>query len=553
MDEKAKKIINRLDQLIEIKEPRLSVYQDIIDLILPGLESIFQEKRIGKRQGKNRYDGTGVSALQLFADGHYGYLVSPSLDWLRFRMRRRELGEIREIRIWLQNLEEHYYGVFNQTNFYESMSTYFEYAGAFGFADMYSEEDLKEGKIVFNVYHPGEIYLAENQYGKVDTVYRKCKIEIRKAIDMFGKAKFTETMLKTASDSPYQKYEFVQATYPNDEFDSTKLASKFKQVASVWVMIDADNKDHSKIMREKGYDINPHHVWRYKKGITPYGQGPAEDALIEVMGANIISKDLLGVANLAAKPAYNVPSELEGEVDVRPDGMNYYSEKGKIITPVHTGNNFPVSFEERQRIQQMVEKHFKVQFFILLASQEGTTKTATEIIELQGEKAAVLARPITRLFTECLNPIIDRVWDIESAAGRIPELPPMLEDYIGENWDPEFVGPLAQAQKKLFEVQSIAHGLESLGGMAQLFPNVLDIVDEDETARDMLRAHNFPQKDIKDRDKVKKIRDARAQAIAQENAQEDMAQMAEMAGTMAKADKASGGKMSKAIEEGMPV
>ena len=187
----AKQIKDRLKALKEIRQPREAIWQDIIEYVLPGLEYFLIQDldKPGGRIGKNRYDGTGVSALQLFADGLFGYLISPAIAWLRFIL-SRDLMKVDEIRKWLQDVEHHYYDVFSQTNFYDNMSTYFEYAPAIGYACMYMEEDVNQGKIVFNVYHPSGTYLAENKYGYVDTVYREEKITAEMAVKKFGKEKY---------------------------------------------------------------------------------------------------------------------------------------------------------------------------------------------------------------------------------------------------------------------------------------------------------------------------------------------------------------------------
>lgn len=549
-NDKAKKVMQRQESLEKIKEPRDSTFTDIINFVLPGLEDMQSNKgQRGNKQGEKRYDGTGVSALQLFADGHYGYIVSPSITWIQFVMQNKELGENPAVRTWLQKLEQHYYGVFNQSNFYESISTYFEYAGAFGFASIYSEEDVGTGMIVFRVDHPKEIYCAENKYGQVDLVHRKCMIDKRTAIDKFGKGAFDEPFLRLAEKNGFEEDEYIHAVYPRKDRDQSKSDNRNMPFESIWILTEGEQKKNGKIIRESGYKMNPYHVWRYKKGMTPYGQGPAEDALVEIMGLNEIAKDLLRAAQLAADPPFNVPSSLEGVVDIRPRGLNFMQNtKNEQITAIQTGaNNFPIGIDREQKMIAAIERHFKVEFFILLASQEGGAKTATEVMELMGEKAAVLGRPITRLNTECLNPIIDRIFQIELEGGRLPVAPPEIED---AEIDVNFVGPLAQAQKRLFETQGIRFGLEAVIPFFELWPETKDIPKPDESIRKVLRASGWPQEAINDKLEVQKIRDIRAEAIQQENMQQDMMQMAEMGEKVAKADKLTGNKMSEAAMEG---
>jgi len=523
MADKVDDIKKTLKILREIRTQREKVWQDIIDYVLPGLEQILIQDAAerGKRIGTNRYDGSGVSALQLFADGLYGYLVSPSIPWLRLKM-SKDVMEIPEVRVWLQDIEEHFYSVFSGTNFYESMSTYFEYTPAFGFGVLYSEEDISRDKIVFHVYHPGECYIAENKYGVVDQIYRSCKIEAYKASEMFGE-NLSPNLKASLKTDKFKMHDFIHAVYPRKNRDDSKADSKNKPFESVWIQVGAEPQ--SKIVKESGYDWNPYHVWRFKKGTTPYGIGPAEDALIEIMGTSQISKSLLKAAELSVEPPYNVPSSMYGKVDVTPHGFNFYDDPQRIVSPVVTGINFPIGVDREERMQKAIERHFKVEFFTLLSQQENRAKTATEVIELQGEKAAVLGRPIGRLNTECLNPIIDRVFQIEFNAGRLPPMPDvLLEEYAGHNIEVDYMGPLAQAQKKLFQMQGYLHGLDQIGPVLQIRPEVADIIDWDETARGILQVHGFPQKAIIDKVVVEKIRQARLQAMQQESAMQELEQ-----------------------------
>jgi hypothetical protein len=558
MAELAKKIKENFKSLYGIRLPREAVWDDIIQYIIPGLEvmRLNDIDKPGARTGIKRFDGTGVSALQLFADGLFGYLISPSIAWLRFNM-KEEIMQIAEVREWLQDVEAYYYEIFNKTNFYDSMSTYFEYVPALGFGCMYLEEDMSRDQPVFHVYHPGGVYVRENICGYVDTVYREEKIQAGIAVKKFGKENVSQALAKAADDNEFQEFEFIHAVFPKEDFGRMGVTSIKKPFASIWLEKDGDPRDtNGKVVREKGYNRFPYMVWRFKKGTTAYGSGPAEEALVEVMGANAIQKSLLKAAQKSIEPPMNVPSEMAGMVDLTPNGMNFYTDPNKRIYPVDRGVDFPIGIDREERIQRAIERHFKVEFFTLLSNlsiQEGSRRTATEIIELQGEKAAVLGRPINKLNKECLMPIIDNIWDMENEAGRLPLMPPIIEDLQGENVDVEFMGPLAQAQRKLFETQGINVGLEQLAMLAQVKgPEVLDWVNGDATAKKILFSAGFQQDSMNTKDAVDKIRQGRMQAQMREQQQEAIMNAMDSAKTLAEADKASGGKITEGFDASTP-
>ena len=259
------------------------------------------------------------------------------------------------------------------------------------------------------------------------------------------------------------------------------------------------------------------------------------------MGVNVMSEDLQEASHLSVKSPLNVPSEQRHRVRIVPHGMNYYKDPRRIITPIYTGINYPVGIDQLKRKEDLIRKHFKVDFFLMLAETE-RQMTATEIIERQSEKAAVLGAMIGRLQDECLNPIIDRVFRIEYEAGRLPKIPESLIPYGGRGLRVDYMGPLAQAQKRLHKTQGVLHTLEALQGLLALKPDIADNIDWDIVAREIMDSHGFPQNAIRDPELVRLMREQREKMLAEQAQLEQTQQMAEAMP-----------KLSRKIEEGSPL
>jgi hypothetical protein len=163
-------------------------------------------------------------------------------------------------------------------------------------------------------------------------------------------------------------------------------------------------------------------------------------------------------------------------------------------------------------------------------------------MEMQGEKGAILGTTIGRLQSECLNPIIDRVFQIENDAGRMPEPPEVLLSEGEEDINVEYMGPLAQAQKRMFHSQGIMLGLNSVGPLAEVFPEVRDRIDPDIVVEELLESSGFPQKAIRSREDAEKLREARAQQMQQQA----LLEVAEKAAKVAPG-------LGKKVEEGSPL
>lgn len=543
-EEKARQIKNRFGYLQSYRSYFDSgIWQEIADYVLPIREDLKGDRKPGQIRATKMYDGTAVSALNLFADGLHGYMISPSIQWFTLRLPRhlRFIENVPEVREWIEDIQSDIYSAFQSSNFYSEMRTYFKDGGGIGTASLYMEEDIATGKVIFICLHPKEGYIAEDKYGNADTFYRRVKLTARQAEQEFGKDNLSIPIQNALKNNSYQEFEFLHAVFPRDDFDSRKITATNKKYASIWSEF---NSNH--ICRESGYDSFPYMVWRYSKSGDVYGFSPASFALPEIKSLNAISKDLLGAAQMAVRPPYNIPIEMKGKVRLTPFGMNYYgSDYNRKISPINTGINFPIALDREDKKREIIEKHFHVDFFLMLQRAE-RQMTATEIMERMGEKASVLSASVGDL-TATLDSIIDHVFEIEMAAGRIPPPPDILMDYGGAKIDITYMGPLAQAQRRLFETQGIRTGLELAAPLFAIFPETVDLINADATLKELLISNGFPQSALNPPDVVMTTRQQKALQQQNEGMKLDQERMSEVLKKLAQASKNAGG--SQGISE----
>ena len=513
------------------------IWQDIADYVIPIREDLQGNKQPGQIRATKIYDGTAVEALNLFADGLHGYMISPSIKWFTLRLPRqlREIENIPEVRLWIEDAQNCIYSAFQNSNFYSEMRSFFKDGGSIGTASLYMQEDIANGKLNFVCMHPREGYIAEDQYGNVDTFFRKVKLTARQAMQNFGESNLSDPVKNAFKSNPYQESQFIHAVFPRTDFDDRKMTSTNKRFASIWCELNAN-----KLLREGGYDNFPYMIWRYMRSNEVYGYSPASFALPEIKGLNAIAKDLLGAAQMTVRPPYNIPIEMKDKVRLTPFGMNYYgSDYNRKITPVNTGMTFPIAMDREDKKREIINKHFHVDFFLMLQQAE-RQMTATEIMERMGEKASVLSASIGDL-TSTIDLIIDNVFLNETKAGRIPRLPDILRKYGGANIDITYMGPLAQAQKRLFETQGIKTGLDLAAPLLAIFPDTVDLIDADETIRELLVSNGFPQAALRTPEKVMEIRKQKSDQQIAEGQKVDQERITEILKKLSQASKNAGG------------
>ena len=534
---------NRQTALEKDKQLWEGLLQDVADYVNPVREDIKGNIQSGSKQGIKIYDGTAVSAAVLATDGIHGYHVSPAFPWFKYVMNRLNLNNLPAVKEWLEEIEYNMYMVLNRSNFYSEMWPYIFDGETMGTAAIIAEEDIGDGRIIFEAVHFGEIYISENKYGEADVLHRKRKITARQMVQMFGKDNVPEPVKQAFETQPFQQFEILHAVYPRDDYDDRKKNAKNKKYASVWVA-----KDGSHLLKESGYTQFPYKVWRYmKSGKEVYGRSPALLAMADIKGLNLMSKTLLGAAQLAVDPPMNVPADMMGKVQLKPRGLNYYDDPNKRIYPVSTGINFPVGIDREEAKQKAIRDFFHVDTFLMLSRLAGQgQKTAYEVSELMGEKAAVLGAELGPLNTQ-LDQILDAVYEIEVNAGRMPQPPDILLEIAqpGDRFDPVYMGPLAQAQRERFGSEGIKKFFTMIGPLVQIKPDVLDNFDLDAVAIHIHDISGAPAKIIRHADERDVIRQGRAAMQQAEAQKQDAERLVQGIKTVTEADKNTEGQLSK--------
>jgi hypothetical protein len=539
--------IEKTQSLLEqIRLPYEPMVDEVIKFVNHGRRKISdKDSAKGQRTGQDVYDGTALSAVNLASDGIHGYMCSSSIHWFDFTLpgkinfgrasgmrawSGKRLDEYPDVKIWLDECEEVQYAAFLRSNFYEFHPDYVREGMTIGTATGVIEEDIGNTRIIFTLPHFRECYIAENEFGSVDTLYRKYRLSLRQLVQKFGKDKIFAldiNLEKEYEGNPYSEKEILHCTFPRTDYDPAKVNGKNKPIASFWVLPGAQNK----LIDESGYHDLPTVTWRWRKNNDElYGRSPSWDALIDIKKGKQQAKTNLLAGHKMVDPPMIGPSDLRGKVNNTPHGWTWTDNMAKdsIPQPLITGIQLPYGTDQQDRTDAAIREHFHVDFFLML-SQAASNKvdlTATQVIGMQGEQAAVLGTRIGRHQSEGLNPIMDRIFNIEMRAGRMPEPPQILQDMAGQSIEIDYLGPLSQSQKKLFKMQGIRAGIEMAGQIMTVFPSSADIVDGDQTMKEALESVSFPSNCFRTEDKVEEVRTIRQQ---EEEAQKKLAMMGEMA------------------------
>ncbi|MDR3161348.1 MAG: head-tail connector protein [Spirochaetaceae bacterium] len=501
----------QLEYLKGERVKREAAWSEVQKWVAPSILKFNSAEKIPDRP--KRYTSRPTNYLKTLVSGITGYSISPNITWQKLTLVEGKTADAYGVKDWLEKGERVLYAEFARSNLYAQVPKLIADAVVYGHGAMLIDEDVLNNRLRFTTLRIPEFYLDINEYDEVETVYRYFTMTLKNAVSFFGEEKLSAVSRQDYEDKRKWNNEInvIHAVYRRQEYDDERQDKRNMPFASVYI---EEGQDH--LIDESGYREFPYAVFIWDKIVgTGYGESPAIYALDDIMLLNQIEESRLKLAQLSAEPYLNVPSNMKGVEQVLPGGFNYYETPDSIITPVNTGANYPITIQVTDAIEGRIRDWFSVDFFLMLQHQGDGKKpmTATEVMQLQGEKAAVLSDLIVNL-NNALSRIVQRSFNILWRQGKIPPPPTAILE-SGAALKVDFIGPLSQAQKNYHETTGIAQGLNLMGMIAQVAPEALDVVDFDELAKTGLEGAGVSQLIIREDRDIEAIRQARAQAQAQ--------------------------------------
>jgi hypothetical protein len=533
-----KSLKRRFDKLKTNRQNWETHWQEVADYMLPRKADVTKTRSKGDKRTELIFDSSPLQSVDLLAASLHGMLTNPSTPWFTLRYKDPEIENDDEAKLWLESATDAMYVAFNRSNFQQEIFELYHDLITFGTACMFVQDD-DEDTLKFSTRHINEIYIAENEKGKVDTVYRLFKMSVRAAFQQFGEAISTSTKGLITKD-PYEEISILHAVYPRNDFDPKKQDRKNMPFESVYMEYKNLNE-----LSVAGFKEFPFVVPRYLKASHEiYGRSPAMTALPDVKMLNEMSKTTIKAAQKQVDPPLLVPDDgFLLPVRTVPGGLNFYrSGTRDRIEPLNIGANNPLGLNMEEQRRNSIRNVFYVNQLMM---QQGPQMTATEVIQRNEEKMRLLGPVLGRLQSELLKPLIDRCFAIMVRRNIFPPAPEIIS---GRDVEIEYVSPLAKAQKST-ELQSIIRGIEIMGQLANVAP-VFDYINFDNLVKHLTNIIGIPQKVLKTNSEVLAEREAKQAQAQQMQEMQQLQQVAKAGGDIAPLAKALP-QEAQAVAEGV--
>ncbi|MCR5563450.1 MAG: head-tail connector protein [Desulfovibrio sp.] len=482
-------------------------------------------------------DNTCRQAIAVFSSGMLSGVCPPSDQWFLLRIADKsggdDLKKYRPVARWLESVEKVFAKDFTNKNFYTQQVSSYKHIALYGMQCMLVGEAPDGGGTYYRDIPVDEIYIANDYAGRVNCVFREMRLTLQQALEFFGKENLSPCVQRLVDSKDFnanEKITVIHAVIKKAPGYENVMGNNQLPYASYYF---EPGEEH--LISEGGYESMPYIVTRaYSDGRFPYSISPGTLALSDVLMANEIKRLLLQAGQLSVNPPALMPDRgLVGRLNYTPGAVNTFRKDGstdvKDFQPLKLVGDFKLAMELLEMARKDINAAFFVDLFMMIhnRTQQGKgTPTASEIQELAQEKSFLLAPILINQQQENFNRLFERVFEIKKREyGAIPPAPRELQKAEIEI---EYVSPLVRAQQNQ-QTNQMLQGLADLRGLVEVFPNCIDIIDADASARKVLENRCMPASCIRTPEEVSQIRQAAQEAQqAQLQQEQDAAQGEQM-------------------------
>jgi len=501
------------------------IWQDIADLMVFRKASIIGKREPGVKLTQDQYDSTATQAGQDLAAWINGNMTGRGMDWFSLK-KGGELDEDKQFQEWLEESQKKQLAAFRESNFASEWNEVLLDLVFFNTGCLFAEESeiVKPGFNGFNFLSvpPGTYSVMLGRDRRAQGLFREFELQAQAAFERWPD-KVSDEIKEAANKDPSKLFMFIHACFPGDWFKGNHR-NQGKAFASYYV--DAKKKI---IMNQGGYTNFPYFVipWLRESGET-YGRGPGWTALPEVRTAHKAQELFLQDWALTIRPPLKVKDQgVIGSVRITPAGLTVVN-KMEDIEPLFTGSKYSENRFKREDHRAVIREMFHGDKVKFIPPREQTgAMTAYEVARRYQMAQVLLGPTFGNIIDHGLDLLVEFGFNMMLRNGAFQDPPGDIEQV-----DVQYESPLAKAQR-IGEVEAINSTLEAVGLMVEAKPDIFDNFDLDGTAIQIGENFGYPTKLINDKEEVKALRNARAEAQQQQDALEQAALAAKAGKDMA--------------------
>lgn len=535
-------------------------WRDLSDYVLPRrARFVTTDNNRGDKRNQKIIDSTATESAGVLSAGMMSGVTNPSRPWFRLTVPDPTVAELPSVKDWLYDVQQNMETVFLRSNLYNKLPILYGDAGVFGTGAIGVFEDDEHVIRVYD-FPVGSYTLGLDAKCRVRIFTRVFRYSVQQVVETWahidpvtGKPDFERGLPTTVSPTVQNAWrtnnremwiDIVHVIQPNDSYDGVKIESRYKKFESLYYEIgggsgiasgagnDVSGGNQYGLLEHAGFDEFPILAARWETaGEDVYGTNcPGMKALGDIKQLQAMQKKIAQAVEKQINPPLKGPAELRTQrVSSLPGDITYTNERDGVpgLQPIYQVQ-FDLTGAEAlsQQIRERIARAFKEDLFLMLAQMDNSRQmTATEVDERREEKLLALGPVLEQLNDDVLDPLIDRVFNIMVRKGLIPDPPQELQ---GQPLTVEYISIMAQAQR-MVGLGALDRFSAFVSQVAQVAPDVLDRVNDDELIEQYADATGVPPNILRSQDEAQARRDARNQAAAQSQNVENFGKTAKAA------------------------
>lgn len=509
-----------------------SHWREVAEHILPRRIRLDNSTRNrGEKVNAKILNGTATKALRTMRSGLQSGITSPARPWFKMSTGDTELDEYNPVKVWLETVTDMIAAEFARSNLYTQLPNVYSDLGAFGTAAFLLEESESNDPSVplLRAYSfpIGSYYLGLDAQLRPATFARKFTMTVRQIMEKHGRPEKSHDGEPAHQDkvSPKVRAAWESGQYetpidvvhiitPNYEYDEryAALNGKHRKFASCLYEVGQE----SQFLEESGFHEFPVIAPRWDvTGEDVYGTSPGMDALGDVKSLQNLERKSAQAVDKMLNPPLMGPSALRSQkVSLISGDITYVDVREGMggLKPVHEVRFDLAAADTRvARCEERIRSAFFEDLFLMIANEDRSGVTATEIAARQQEKLLALGPVLERLNDEGLDPMVERTFNVMDRRGMFPPRP---EQLLNAKIKPEYTSIMAQAQK-LAGIGNVERFVGFIGSLSEAHPEVGDVPDWARIVRGYADMVGVPASDLHSEEDVKAMQDQRAQAQQQ--------------------------------------
>lgn len=530
-------IIRRVMSLKTIRSAIEAIWNDVEKYVMPLRVGNMYQRDIAETAVRllrdDVYDSTAIFASQRMANAMHGSITNPNVKWRSRKYRNRKLNEDPEAKDWLENADEVEWGELYDSNFDPEISSAYQDLVGLGncFMGVVAENDSPKDWKGFNFdsFPIKESFFERDHRGDMYRYYRWLSwraTEIRSKWPALILPAVVEKELGEGGN-PDKRFDIFYAVYVRPDKVGAKgvLAPKERPVGEKYILRESAEQ----IGPEEGFYEMPifHCPWEKTSG-SAWGHGPG---MIMSPTAKYINF-WLELEDMAVRkmidPALLVNERgVVSDLQLGPGGVTVVRNM-EAIKVLQSEGRVDFSKMSLKELRDSIKEAFHNDELQLRDSPQMSATEAQIRYELMNR---VLGPTMGRIQTSLLSKILDRTFKTllrNKQFGDVPEAVAKTNAQLKV----VYTGALMRAQQS-DEVAAIERWIGQVGAAAKVFPQVMNVVDIIQWARDMAVRLNIPAKMLRSVAEVEAMVQHQQQVAAQQA-------KAAMQAQQGQADKAQG-------------